>query len=115
MDDACRESLESMAWVANGSASSRERIVLHRHIAGCDSCRREFIGLLVLRRRLERLAQELPPCGVGVPPMAALSRLVPLLEALGVPRLAVGLLRLAADVTRAGVPLRVPFVGLLRT
>jgi anti-sigma factor RsiW len=100
MEPSCQEVLELASWVVNGTASPEEQCLVHRHIAGCGACRTEFVQSLVLRRRLTRAVQALPPAGVQ-PARRRTDRLASLVEALGGPGIVAQLVRLVAGLPRA--------------
>jgi len=115
MEPACQEALELVPWVVNGTASSEERRLVHRHIAGCGACRREFVQSVVLQRRLSRAMESLPAVE-GRRGVRRADRVASLVEALGVPGIVARTVRLAAELPRArpAFAVNIPLVATIR-
>lgn len=85
--ETCLGAQELMPWVINGTASSREQDECWEHIAVCRECRCELVRVAALHARVQRAMERVdnPRSVTGSFPVV--TRLLPLLEALGVPAL----------------------------
>jgi len=125
----CREAAELIPWVVSGTASAEDTRAVHRHIAGCDGCRTDFVRAVVLQRRITQAVSALPAADLRIPAAETapgrrpavreaglLTRLASLAEALGTPRIAVQAMRLVAQpvLRRPAWTVNVPLVATVR-